>query len=60
MDKKLERASYLLDEIEVQVTKAVERLAELDPSPQQQEGKLALSRAELKQVQTWIRNWRMS
>lgn len=59
MDKKLERASYLLDEIEVQVTKAVERLAELDPYPQQ-EGKLALSRAELKQVQTWIRNWRMS
>jgi len=59
MDKKLERAAYLLEEIEVQVTKAVERLAELDPPPQQ-EGKLALSRAELKQVQTWIRNWRIS
>jgi len=59
MDKKLERAAYLLDEIEVQVTKAVERLAELAPSPQQV-GKLALARAELKQVQTWIRNWRMS
>lgn len=59
MDKKLERAGYLLDEIEVQVTKAVERLACLDSTPQQ-EGKLALSKAELKQVQTWIRNWRMS